>query len=202
MVGIAKSIRKLLAQVTKTIHGLVWKYDSKGFVFGVQDQAAAASDGYFTTVDGTVTKIVHVDANTKTRTAIVGTLSRDGRFLVSPGSMQHQGIYRPIIWNIAENKPRATCFLYLLPSTTSDRWLGVEKDTQQLVIADKDFEVVQRFNETRSEKTFGFELKWSPDERFIIWRNQVGFDYFSNWEGFWMDLKTGEKKELAGPLYG
>lgn len=192
--------QNVLAQVTKTIHGLIWKYDSKGFVFGIQDQAAAASDGYFTTVDGKITKIVHVDATTKTRTAIVGTLSRDGRFLVSPGSMQHQGIYRPIIWNIAENKPRATCFLYLLPSTTSDRWLGVEKDTQQLVIADKNFEVVQRFNETRSEKTYGFELKWSPDERFVIWRNQIGFDYYSNWEGFWMDLKTGEKKELVGHL--
>jgi hypothetical protein len=193
-----EAYRKLLSQVTKTIHGLVWKYDSKGFVFGIQDQEERASDGYFTTVNGTVTKIAHVDANTKTRTAIVGTLSRDERFLVSPGSMQNQGIYRPIIWNIAENKPRATCFLYLVPSASSDRWLGLEKDSQQLVIANKDFEVEQRFNETRAEKTFGFELKWSPDERFVIWRNQVGFDYFSNWEGFWLDLKTGQKKNLVG----
>ena len=194
--------RKVLAQVTKSIYGLVWKYDSTGFVFGVQDQAAGESNGYFTTVDGTISKIVHVDANTKTRTAIVGTLSRDGRFLVSPGSMQNQGIDRPLIWNISENKPRATGFLYLIPSATSDRWLGVEKDSQQLVIADKDFEVVQRFNETRSEKTFGFELQWSPDEKFIIWRNQIGFDYYSNWEGFWMDLTTGEKKELVGHYMG
>ena len=39
---------------------------------------------------------------------------------------------------------------------------------------------------------------WSPDERFVIWRNKIGFDHYSNWDGFWMDLTTGEKRELSG----
>ena len=29
-------------------------------------------------------------------------------------------------------------------------------------------------------------------------RNQIGFDWYSNWEGFWLDLQTGEKRELEG----
>ena len=119
-------------------------------------------------------------------------LTRDRRFLVLIG------LRRPLIWDISTNKPRATCFLHLTPSPTSGHWIGIEKDTRQLVITDEDFDVVKRFDETLPARSWGFKLDWSPDERFIVWRNQIGFDHYNNWDGFWMNLDTGEKRQLEG----
>ena len=110
--------------------------------------------------------------------------------------------HRPLIWDVQNGKPRATPFDHLVPSSTSGRWIGIEKDTQQLVVADEDFEVIKRLEVRWSDKSFGLRLDWSPDERYILWRNQIGFDYYSNWEGFRMDLQTGKKRELSGRFMG
>jgi WD40-like Beta Propeller Repeat len=194
--------RALLAQVTKTVYGLNWTSDSAGFVFGIQDRDAAKKqsqyDAYFTTVDGAITKLAHISPDTFVRSIAAGILTRDRRYLVSAGLSGASDRYRPLIWNVKDNKPKATPFLYLTPSKTSTRWLGIEKDTRQLVIVDGRFEVIKRFDEYAPQKSFGFRLEWSPDDRYIIWRNQIGFDYFNNWEGFWMDLQTGRKRNLDG----
>jgi hypothetical protein len=142
--------------------------------------------------------IAQIEPNSPTRGTIVGVFTRDGKYLVSADIHGNPGIEDPLIWDVAKNKPRATCFDYLTPSSTSDRWIGIEKDSRQLVIADANFTVVKRFNEVRPDRSFGFQLNWSPDERFIIWRNQIGFDHFSNWEGFRMNLETGAKHPLSG----
>jgi hypothetical protein len=194
--------RDLHAQVKNTIYGVLWTHDSAGFVFGVHaydpKRKASTYDGYLASVDGKITTLAHVGPDALKRAISVGVLSRDRKYLVSTDLQMAHPEYRPLIWDVKNNKPRATCFLYLKPSATSGRWIGIEKDTRQLVVVDEQFEVIKRFDQTTSNKSFGFKLEWSPDERFIIWRNQVGFDHFSNWEGFWMDLDTGEKRELSG----
>lgn len=189
--------RDLLKQVTSEVHGLDWTADSSGIVFGINSRNPAdnqsARDAYFTTTAGKLTKLVHVEPDSLTRSVISGTLTADHKFLVSP-----RGNDRPLIWDVMANKPRATCFLNLIPSSTSGRWLGIEKDTRQLVLVDEDFNIVRRFDQQRPSDDFGFRIDWSPDERFLLWRVQVGFDHFSNWEGFWLDLQTGKKRELTG----
>lgn len=201
--GLSRDQRKeLMAQLTNRIYGVIWTHDSAGFVFGVQrhdaEKMASTSDTYLASVKAEVTKLAHINPDTPTRGIVAGTLTRDRKFLVSSGYLATPGVEHPLIWNVRENKPRATCFLYLTPSATSDRWIGIEKDTRQLVITNESFEIVKRFDETRSTRSWGYKLVWSPDERFIIWRNQVGFDHFSNWEGFHMNLDSGAKRELSG----
>jgi hypothetical protein len=194
--------QELHAQVTRTIYGIIWAADSKNFSFGVEDRStegkSARYDGYLANVDGTLKTISQIEADSPTRGTIVGVFTRDRKHLVSADIHGKPGIEDPLIWDVAANKPRATCFDYLTPSPTSDRWIGIEKDSRQLVIADANFDVVKRFDEVRPDKSFGLQLNWAPNERFIIWRNQIGFDHFSNWEGFRMDLDTGAKRPLIG----
>jgi len=188
---------KLLAQITHTVFGLQWTVEQDGLAFGVQtfDRGAekVISDFWHVSLGGAVTSVAHVEEPFNSdRTGNRFFLARGRNYVVIPG------FRRPLIWNLTTNKPRATCFLHLTPSPSSGRWIGIEKDTRQLVITDENFQIVKRFNETRAARSFGFELDWSPDEHFIIWRNQIGFDHFSNWEGFWMNLDTGEKRKLEG----
>jgi hypothetical protein len=89
----------------------------------------------------------------------------------------------------------------LAPSTTSGRWIGIEKDTRQLVTADEDFEITQRYEEFLPTRSQLAELIWSPDERYVIVRNQVGFDHYSNWEGYRLDLKTKQRRILTGSYW-
>jgi len=189
--------RKLLEQVTHTIYGLNWTYDSSGFVFGIEQYVAKRKswikDTYLANVDGALTPLAHVDPDTPTSGGVAGILTRDRKYLVA----SYQG---PLLWDVNRNKPRATPFLTLIPSSTSDRWLGIEKDTRQLVVVDNEFKVIQRFKEFLPEKTHDLAMKWSPDERFIISRNRIGFDHFSNWEGFRLDLQTGEKRLMDGRI--
>jgi hypothetical protein len=193
---------KPISEVTKTISGFNWTYDSTAFVFNVQstdaDHKGYIDDTYLAGFDGKLTKLLHASSDATTRIPSYGTLTRDQKYLVSAQQPCLYEEYRPLIWNVADNKPRATPFLYLTPSAKSGRWLGVEKDTRQLVIADENFDVIKRFEEYQRGPTYGFNLDWSPDERFVIWRNAIGFDYCSNWEGFWLNLETSEKRPLEG----
>lgn len=194
---------KLHAQLTNTIVGLNWQRSSDGFVFGIEswdEQTRTTSgNGYLATVEGKVTQLSRIEPNSPTRGLIVGNFTEDRRLLIGT-SILSTGSHRwgPLIWDIERNRPRATPYLYLVPSTTSGRWIGIEKDTRQLVLLDEELQVTQRFDERLPERTFGFRLHWSPDERFVLWRNQIGFDHYSNWEGFRLDLKTLAKRPLEG----
>lgn len=194
--------RNLHAQVTHTIHGLDWTNDSKGFVFGVQSYDAAVKkstyDCYYASISDALTELVHIVSDPQPRGIAAGILTEDRKLLVSGGMAGASERYRPLIWDVKENRPRATPFLNLVPSPTSGRWIAIEKDTRQLVITDENFDVVKRFEEFCPSRSFGFKLDWSPNERFAILRNQIGFDHYSNWEGFWIDLQSGLKRELEG----
>ncbi len=159
---------KLISEVTKMISGFNWTYDSTAFVFSVQsmdaDHKGYIYDTYLAGVDGKLTKLLHASSDITTRIPSYGSLTRDQRFLVSE---QQQCLYedrRPLIWNVEDNKPCATPFLYLTPSAKSGRWLGIEKDTRQLVIADENFDVIKRFEEYQRGPSYGFKLDWSPDD--------------------------------------
>jgi len=187
----------LMKNITSTVFGLRWTHDSKGVVFGLQSydasQKTSLKDFRYISILGEVKNLAHVEKPVIEMP--MGNdihITRDGKFIVASG---HQ---RALIWNVVTNSPHATPFLKLVPSSTSGRWIGIEKDTRQLVITDENFDVVKRFEEFLPSKSFGFKLDWSPDERFVLWRNQIGFDYFSNWEGFWIDLDSGKKRELEG----
>lgn len=105
----------------------------------------------------------------------------------------------PMIWDVARARPRVTPFDYLLPAATSDRFLGIESDSRELVIVDHDFQVLRRFDETFREGR-ECELVWSGDERFALCR--VKDEYSSpKWEGFRLNLETGEKRALEGDYF-
>lgn len=76
----------------------------------------------------------------------------------------------PLIWDITTNKPRVTPFDFLLPSQSSDRYLGIEIDTRQLVLADKDFQIIKRFDVVLDHDR-RCDLFWSPDERIAVCRS-------------------------------
>ena len=103
--------------------------------------------------------------------------------------------YTALIWDTATNKPRATCFDYLLPSSTSERFLGVEIDTRQLVEADEDFKIINRFDAALVSQQ-QCDMVWSADRRFAICRQPMEYPS-QKWAGFRINLATGEKRELT-----
>lgn len=121
---------------------------------------------------------------------IVFHIDREQRYVVT----SNYGI--PLIWDIAANKPRVTPFDFLLPSTTSDRYLGVEIDTRQLVVADKDFQIIKRFDVVLDHDR-RCDLFWSPDERTAVCRSfRRNLEENTNYCTFFrVDLETGELNE-------
>jgi hypothetical protein len=196
-----KSARAVREKITATVLDLRWTPDSETLVWGVHRTDAARGSGitefWASSTGGNPRQLCRIERGDALgegvgRGYLVG---HDLRYLVCPELGRS---HRPLIWDVSANRPRATPYLHLTPSESSDRWIGVEKDTQQLVVTDADFNVRRRYEVYRDSRSFGFELLWSPDERYILWRNQIGFDHYSNWEGFAMDLETGDKLDLSG----
>jgi hypothetical protein len=192
--------RALLALVKSTAYGLRWTHDSSGVIVGVQsydkEKQHALSDVWLLPIDDGAEKLAHVEQHFRDfRDGSDIHLTRDPQFLVWAGKG------KPLIWNIAKHRPRATCFLSMTPSTTSGRWIAIEKDTRQLVATDDDFEITERYEEFLPTHSQAAELIWSPDERYVIVRNQVGFDHYSNWEGYRLDLKTKQRRILTGSYW-
>jgi hypothetical protein len=122
-------------------------------------------------------------------------LTRDQRFLIF-----NRGDNRPLICGAATNRPVATPYDALAASPTSDRWIGVEKDSLRFVILDKNWNVLERtkFTAPRSESVWRRQLEWSADERFVLYHHQIGSDHHNEWLGIWLDLQSGNKQELEG----
>lgn len=189
--------KELQALVKCEISEFQWTVDSKAVVYAVHsyDPAKQSTQVHIwrAPLVGEPKMIASREHSITTRRGPRGVLTRDGRFLVG-----NFGRDRALIWDVATNKPCATPFLYLAPSQTSGRWLGVEKDTRQLVVVDEDFKIVDRYEEILPTNDFGFDMIWSPDERFVFWRQQIGFDYYSNWVGCRFDLETSERDIFTG----
>lgn len=188
----------MLGKIKNTIYSLQWTAQSDGVAFGVESYDEPRTHTRFVVllapIDGERKKLASAQhENTSRGFSGDFILSRDGRHLVATNLGR-----RPLIWDVAANKPRATPYLRLTPSTISNRWLAIEKDTREVVVLDEDFAVIKRTNEFRPSLSYGLRMEWSPDENFAILRNQIGFDYHSNWEGFRLNLSTGEKLPLEG----
>lgn len=184
------------------LFAMQWTRESDAVAFALRSEPDPGQTSRFdvvlTDLKGNSKTLAHAEHETDHSVFLnVFALSSDRNYVVATDRWP-----RPLIWSVATNKPVATPFLALLPSTTSDRWIGFEKDSRQLVIVDKDFSVIQRFDEFFPSSHSPPKLHWSPDERFVIWRNQIGFDHYSNWEGCRLDLKTRERRILTGDYIG
>jgi hypothetical protein len=103
----------------------------------------------------------------------------------------------PLIWDIVSNAPKATCYDYMLPSSSSCRFLAVEIDTRQLVVVDENLHVSKRIDVVFDQDR-RCDLFWSADERFAIGRNfrNSKEELSDNCTAFRVNLRTGERREL------
>ena len=191
--------QKWVASIAHTVVSLQWTQNGDGVVFAYEgpdpDGKTSTCEIRQVSLAGKARSLAKMDVGI----AYSGHepefyLTHDRKCIVLPNHLRP----RPLIWDLSTNKPRATPFTNLMLSATSDRWLGVEKDTKDLVITDANFQITNRFGNLFPPLLCAQELLWSPDERYVIWKYQVGFDYYSNWEGGWIDLQTGEQKSMTG----
>jgi hypothetical protein len=194
--------KEFQGRVTKHIGMFQWTADSSAVIYSVywNNAAKQATEVHVwrAPLVGEAKEIASNEHAATSRRGPGDMLTRDGRFLVG----NFGGRDRALVWDLSTNKPRATPFLYLTPSPTSGHWLGVEKDTRQLVALDEDFKITQRYEEILPKEDYGFDMIWSPDERFVFWRQQVGFDHYSNWAGCRLDLETRDRQIFTGDYMG
>jgi hypothetical protein len=182
------------------VFSLQWTHDSSAVAYGVSfhdgKRRISQFDFWIVPLDGEPTQLAHFEHEIGDYSA-GDSFSRDRKFIVA--NARHP---RPLIWDVAAKGPRATPYLAIIPSPSSDHWLAVEKDTRQLVRLDAQFAVAERYEEfVPYHYTGGMALHWSPDERFMIWRIQIGFDHYNNWEGCRLDLKTKQRRILTGDYW-
>ncbi len=113
-------------------------------------------------------------------------LTEDARHVVGTGS-------QPFVWNVAQEELVVCYFDILVPSATSDRWLGAEIDTGQLLIVDQNFEIVRRIDYflTHPGRT---RLMWSPDERYA---SVTPTEHVTGVQSVRVDLSTGYAESIA-----
>jgi hypothetical protein len=192
--------QKLIGGVEESVLSLAWAPDQSGVIYGV---GRRHQDSRETSLQ----RVLFASVTGKSR--ILATIRR------SPGARPYtfSGFHvardqrsilaltgnRPMIWDVASGRPRVTPFDYLLPSGKSDRYLGVEMDSRQLVIVNGDFTVARQFGEVLREGR-ECDLVWSADEQFALCR--VRDEYSSTkWNGFRINLLTGGKRALQGEFF-
>ena len=180
------------------VSGLQWTASQDGVMYGLsksspRDQRSTVHTLMHVSLQGVVTTLatIELDVYESRRQLCVFHVTKNRELAVLWN-------YIPLIWDLVNNRPRATCFDYLLPSSTSDRFLGVEIDTRQLVATDENLKITKRFDMTFDPER-SCDLFWSPDERYAICRSYTPAEYPKNeWTGLRLDLKTGEKRLLSG----
>jgi hypothetical protein len=202
-----KRLRASLGNATynETIHprivvvsGLQWTPSQDGVMFGLSknspsDKRTTIHMLMHASIKGVVTALATID-----RGVYESRRQLDAFHVTKNKELAIVWSYNPLIWVLSNNRPRASGFDYLLPSTTSDRFLGVEIDTRQLVATDENLRITKRFDVTFAPER-GCDLFWSSDERFAICRSYNRAGYPKNeWTGLRLDLKTGEKRLLSG----
>ena len=190
-----------LPRPTVGVHSLAWTPNQDGVVFTLSESLPVRP---WTVVyrmmhvsnDGAVSPIAKLERNgyDDPRGFARFQLTRNKKYVLASNG------YTPMIWDAATSKPLATCFDVLVPSTTSERFLGIEIDTRQLVIADENFHVTKRFDATFDPRRF-VDLTWSPDEQYALCRvfaEHQPAPWLEPWDGFRIDLNTGAKRALDG----
>lgn len=181
------------------LYGLHWTASQDGVVYTLHNRledrsSLAAFSVILTSLEGKSTTCATIRGKWTTtydsNTSFVLTRKRDFVVVTNFGHSQ--------ICDAKTGLPIATCFDYLIPSATSERWLGIEIDTRQLVLISDRWQVLKRFDVV-VEDGRRCDLTWSADERFAICRSYRGgneplSDYCSV---FRFDLETGNRREMA-----
>ncbi len=183
-----------------SVHSLAWTPSQDGIVYGLRTHAqsnakTAVHKVMHASTDGAVTTIAVIEreVGAQPHSFTKFHVTADKNFIIAWGGSV------PMIWDVLGKRPRATCFDYLVPSSSSNRFLGIEIDTRQLVVANAEFEIINRLDATFSMRRT-CDVIWSNDERFAICRSR--FEHPSDrWEGFRIDFSTGEKRQLKGKQF-
>lgn len=150
----------ILADILGDLASLQWSRDSNEVVYTIRRP------------DGTrrPAKVDVFVVSPQKRSVRVATIGRDrdvqickttnGMRVVSGGRSG-----TPSIWSVNPPKPCLCIYERLIPSKTSDRFLGVEIDTFQLVVVNADFEIERRVEYFLNPPDTG-PLYWSADERY------------------------------------
>lgn len=187
---------------TVEVHSLTWTRSQDGVTFALRNQLPGEDLLHCTTVlfadvAGNSSKLAVIERGSgeyPQRPTFIH-VTADKKFVIIAGSSDLL-MNCPLIWDVATNRPRMTPFDYLLPSSTSNQFLGVEIDTRQLVLVDENFEVIKRF-EVILDPRRQCDLFWSPDERYAIYRVSLPYPQSRQYEVTWIDLETGETAKLA-----
>ena len=126
MKGLSREERRAVsARMTHKVFGLQWTRNQDGIIWGVRKYNNAerqfTADIWHASLGGTTDLLAHVEVDWQ-RIVVnnVFYVSPNHRHLVFPGR-------RPLIWNIAQKRPQATCFLYLIPATSRIVGSGLRK---------------------------------------------------------------------------
>ncbi|WP_428305487.1 hypothetical protein [Lacipirellula sp.] len=184
-----------ISQAVVMVFNVAWSATGDGIYYtrrtGLKQNSTLASFKVtLVSLDGKVREIadIHREFAVDHESQISFRVSRDASSVVA----SNHGI--PLIWDAAKNKPRATCFDYLTPSTSSGRWLGVEIDSRELVLADENLAIVRRF-EVFLPQQRRCELTWSSDERYAVCLSHLEHPSDKT-EGVRVDLQTGTQTQL------
>jgi hypothetical protein len=181
------------------LRDLRWTQSQDGVTFGLCNHAIGdpfvTNTAVHVSLDGKRTTIATIerDINEPPQRPTFFHVTADKKFVVVAGSSDLL-MCCPLIWDAAANRPRMTPFDYLLPSSTSNRFLGIEIDTRQLVLVDENFEVIKRF-EVVLDPRWQCDLFWSPDERYAIYGSHTE-KFPKTWLPARIDLESGETTPL------
>ncbi len=184
------------------VESLQWRRDGDALIYVLAAHAqsnvqTATYQIFQVSINGSVTKLgtIERDASEEPHALTDFHLRADKKYIVATG-------FSPLIWNMETNKPQVTPFDYLIPSSTSDRYLGIEIDTRQLVLVDENFKIAKRFDVT-FDRDRQCDLIWSPDERLAICRSfRGGLEPISDkCSIFRIDLESGKRRDLK-PGFG
>jgi hypothetical protein len=194
------SYNRTIGQEEVSVLSLAWTPSQSGLVYGLRKR-------YQNNRETAVHRVMFASTSGEVKT--LATIQRDrwarphtfSGFHVAPDQRMILAMVgnNPLVWDVAKSSPRVTPYDCLLPSATSNRYLGIEVDSRQLVIVNDEFDVEQRFDETLREGR-QCDLLWSADEHFAVCR--VKDEYSSSkWEGFRLNLVTGETRRLSGDFF-
>jgi|GEM_PF-3476080 len=189
-------IRRPREHGIKLVFSLAWTPSQDGVVYTTRNSLKENSTlAAFKVMHASLNRVVKEIATIEREYVVYyesGTnfrVSRDRKYVV----LTNYG--SPLIWDVLADRPRATCFDYLTPAKSSEKWLGIEIDTRQLVLADGDFRILKRFD-VRIPQRRQCQLVWSPDERFAVALTHSAHPSDKT-TGIRIDLQTGAKTQLA-----
>jgi len=179
------------------VHSLRWTPSQDGIVFALRRRwqssgLPAVQRVLHASLDGTVTEIASITRQRGDEPHQFDNfhVSDDRQWVVAS---TEYGM--PLIWDARKSRPRATPFDVLLPSSTSDRYLGIEIDSRQLVLVGGAFEVIKRYDvDLKPDRAC--DLTWAPNEKYAVCRRKG--QYSDKWIALRVNLETGEQRQLNG----